>query len=148
MRVPIDSAMDTDTMPTVNEMRAPWMMRLRRSRPNSSVPRRWDADAQGTDAIDFLKTRLKTRLGAVDHAISFADDPPTVILVVGVNGSGKTTSVAKIARSLKDRGLGVLVAAADTFRAGATAQLEIWTERSGTTKRGVENVALRLSDLV
>ncbi len=87
--------------------------------------------AQGTDAIDFLKTRLKTRLGNVDHAISFAENPPTVILVVGVNGSGKTTSVAKIARSLKDRGLGVLVAAADTFRAGATAQLEIWTERIG-----------------
>jgi fused signal recognition particle receptor len=54
-----------------------------------------------------------------------------VILVVGVNGSGKTTSVAKIAKALQDQGRSVLLAAADTFRAGAVAQLSIWAERLG-----------------
>ena len=53
------------------------------------------------------------------------------MLVVGVNGVGKTTSVAKIAKSLKDEGRTVLVAAADTFRAGAVAQLSVWSERLG-----------------
>jgi fused signal recognition particle receptor len=57
--------------------------------------------------------------------------PPTVILVAGVNGSGKTTSVAKIAKSLRDEGRSVLLAAADTFRAGAVAQLATWAARLG-----------------
>ena len=60
-----------------------------------------------------------------------AERKPTVVLVVGVNGVGKTTSVAKIARSLKDEGRTVLLAAADTFRAGAVAQLTVWSERLG-----------------
>jgi fused signal recognition particle receptor len=54
-----------------------------------------------------------------------------VVLVVGVNGVGKTTSVAKIAKSLKDEGRSVLLAAADTFRAGAVAQLTEWSNRLG-----------------
>jgi fused signal recognition particle receptor len=54
-----------------------------------------------------------------------------VVLVVGVNGSGKTTSVAKIAKALRDQGRSVLLAAADTFRAGAVAQLAIWADRLG-----------------
>ena len=52
-------------------------------------------------------------------------------MVAGINGAGKTTSVAKIAKSLRDEGRSVLLAAADTFRAGAVAQLEIWSERLG-----------------
>ena len=56
---------------------------------------------------------------------------PTAILVAGVNGVGKTTSVAKIARALKDEGRTVLLAAADTFRAGAVSQLATWAERIG-----------------
>lgn len=55
--------------------------------------------------------------------------PPTVILVVGVNGVGKTTSVAKLAHRLRGEGRSVLLAAADTWRAGAVAQLETWAER-------------------
>ncbi len=56
---------------------------------------------------------------------------PTVVLVVGVNGVGKTTSIAKLARHLQRNGQSVLLAAADTYRAGAVAQLETWAERLG-----------------
>lgn len=56
---------------------------------------------------------------------------PYVILVVGVNGSGKTTTIGKLARRLKDEGLSVLLAAGDTFRAAAVEQLAVWAERNG-----------------
>ena len=56
---------------------------------------------------------------------------PAIMLVVGVNGAGKTTSIGKIAANLKAEGKKVLVAAADTFRAAAIEQLEVWTERAG-----------------
>ena len=59
------------------------------------------------------------------------DTRPAVILVIGVNGVGKTTSVAKIAHCLKDQGKKVLLCAADTFRAGAIEQLQIWGDRAG-----------------
>ena len=58
------------------------------------------------------------------------DDQPTVILVVGVNGSGKTTSIAKLAHRFRGQGKSVLLAAADTFRAAAAEQLAIWAERN------------------
>jgi fused signal recognition particle receptor len=56
---------------------------------------------------------------------------PFVILVVGVNGSGKTTTIGKLARRLKDDGLSVMLAAGDTFRAAAVEQLAVWAERNG-----------------
>jgi fused signal recognition particle receptor len=87
--------------------------------------------ARGEDALAFLKDQLKSRWRDVDRSLAVAPARPTVILVAGVNGSGKTTSVAKIARSLRDQGRTVLLAAADTFRAGAVAQLEIWSQRLG-----------------
>jgi len=59
------------------------------------------------------------------------DTKPSVILVIGVNGAGKTTSIGKIANILRNEKKTVVVAAADTFRAAATEQLEIWTERAG-----------------
>ncbi|WP_044149423.1 signal recognition particle-docking protein FtsY [Candidatus Epulonipiscium viviparus] len=59
------------------------------------------------------------------------DDRPNVILVVGVNGAGKTTSIAKLSHKLKQEGKSVLLAAADTFRAAAIEQLEIWADRAG-----------------
>ena len=68
---------------------------------------------------------------AADREIRFAPSGTTVILVAGVNGVGKTTSVAKIASALRDQGKTVLLAACDTFRAGAVRQLEIWSERLG-----------------
>jgi fused signal recognition particle receptor len=64
-------------------------------------------------------------------ALARAESGPTVVLVVGVNGVGKTTSIAKLARRLSVGGDRVLLAAADTYRAGAIAQLEIWAERLG-----------------
>jgi len=102
------------------------------------------ADAQagrmdrGEDAIEFLKTQLKEKLGEA-APLATSDDPPLVILVAGVNGVGKTTSVAKIAHALREDGRSVLLAAADTFRAGAVAQLAIWGERLGVDViRGAE----------
>jgi fused signal recognition particle receptor len=70
-------------------------------------------------------------LGAPAAPLARAAKPPTVVLVFGVNGTGKTTTVAKLAHRLKAEGRGVLLAAADTFRAGATEQLEIWARRLG-----------------
>ena len=64
-------------------------------------------------------------------AIARAESGPTVILVVGVNGTGKTTTVAKLARRLQREGRKVLLAAADTYRAGAISQLQVWAERLG-----------------
>jgi len=87
--------------------------------------------ARGADALELIKTRLKERFDGADRRLKTAPEGLSVILVVGVNGSGKTTSLAKIARSLKDEGRSVLVAAADTYRAGAISQLEIWAQRLG-----------------
>ena len=91
--------------------------------------------ARGEDALESLQKSLKARWPAAGdpgaRAIAVAPSKPTVVLVVGVNGVGKTTSVAKIAKSLKDEGRTVLLAAADTFRAGAVAQLTVWSERLG-----------------
>lgn len=86
---------------------------------------------RGEDALEFLKRQLKSRWGEADRRLAVADRRPTVILVAGINGAGKTTSVAKIAKALKDEGRSVLLAAADTFRAGAVAQLEVWAQRLG-----------------
>ncbi len=59
------------------------------------------------------------------------DEPPTLFLFVGVNGVGKTTSIAKVAHLLKRKGFSVLIAAGDTFRAAAIEQLEVWADRIG-----------------
>jgi fused signal recognition particle receptor len=69
--------------------------------------------------------------GRSDPSLSRAASGPTIILVIGVNGAGKTTFIGKLAAREKAEGRRVLVGAADTFRAGAIAQLERWSERSG-----------------
>jgi len=71
------------------------------------------------------------RAGRSDPALHFAADGPTVILVLGVNGAGKTTFIGKLAGRLQQQGKKVLVAAGDTFRAGAIDQLRVWAERTG-----------------
>ena len=71
--------------------------------------------------------------------INMAESGPTVILVVGVNGVGKTTSIAKLAYKYKESGQKVMMIAADTFRAGAVSQLEIWSEKVGCDFFGKEN---------
>jgi len=83
------------------------------------------------DVKDYLKADLKRTLGESETGIRMADSPPTVILVAGVNGSGKTTSIAKLARHFHDEGKKVLLAASDTFRAAAVEQLDIWSQRIG-----------------
>jgi len=87
--------------------------------------------SKGETAIDYLRKELKSQWGSHSRALATAPHKPTVMLVAGVNGAGKTTSIAKIAKSLRDEGRSVLLAAADTFRAGAVAQLEIWAQRLG-----------------
>jgi fused signal recognition particle receptor len=69
--------------------------------------------------------------GKSDPALSLSRGKPTVILVVGVNGAGKTTFIGKLAARLHDEGRTVMVAAGDTFRAGAVDQLRVWAERTG-----------------
>jgi fused signal recognition particle receptor len=76
-----------------------------------------------------LEQIVVEQLGARAAPLASAAAPPTVILLFGVNGTGKTTTVAKLAHRLKTDGRSVLLAAADTFRAGATEQLEIWAKR-------------------
>lgn len=66
-----------------------------------------------------------------EAAININPDGPTIILVVGVNGAGKTTTIGKLAGKFKEEGKKVLLAAADTFRAGAIEQLEVWGKRAG-----------------
>ena len=77
-----------------------------------------------------LKDIIKNILDSVDSSLNL-ETTPAVILVVGVNGVGKTTSIGKIANRLKKDGKKVVIAAADTFRAAAVEQLEIWADRAG-----------------
>jgi len=79
----------------------------------------------------YLKDYVKKDLKQWNLRVNWAESGPTVILVVGVNGSGKTTSIAKLAWQFKSEGKHVIVAAADTFRAAAVDQLSIWAERTG-----------------
>jgi fused signal recognition particle receptor len=83
---------------------------------------------------DFLVRRLVDLLeeGAPDRTLARAPAPPTVVLLVGVNGVGKTTTLARLARRLRSEGESVLLAAADTFRAGAIEQVRVWGDRLGT----------------
>ena len=72
--------------------------------------------------------------------INMAKEGPTVILMVGVNGVGKTTTIAKLAHKYVSEGKKVMVIAGDTFRAGAVEQLKIWADRTGSLFYGKENI--------
>ncbi|WP_425478086.1 signal recognition particle-docking protein FtsY [Desulfurobacterium atlanticum] len=80
--------------------------------------------------LELLKSRLKSILLKHKGELKI-DHKPFVILVLGVNGVGKTTTIGKLAKQLKDEGKSVVLAAADTFRAAAIEQLEVWAQRSG-----------------
>ncbi len=86
---------------------------------------------EAQEILPFMKQRIANTWGEGDRALNFSSQPPTVIFVVGINGSGKTTSVAKLAYYLKEQGKSVLLGACDTFRAAAIDQLTIWAERVG-----------------
>lgn len=83
----------------------------------------------GTDPVDFLKREFLELLGGGGAAADEWRVSPRAILVVGVNGVGKTTSIAKLARFHRRQGRTVILAAADTFRAAARDQLAVWAER-------------------
>ena len=90
------------------------------------------ADLKTADqARRFLREDLVRMMEADHQALSVAPSGPTVYLFVGVNGTGKTTSLGKLAHKLKRRGKKVVVVAADTFRAAAIEQLELWAQRAG-----------------
>jgi len=82
------------------------------------------------DLKDAFKEEVKKMLKA-GHKVMPAGEDPYVILTVGVNGVGKTTTIGKLARRFTDQGFSVTLAAADTFRAAAVEQLEIWADRAG-----------------
>ena len=83
------------------------------------------------EIANFLKEQLRAEFPPQDTSPLRAPQGPTVVLVVGVNGSGKTTSIAKLAHRFKGEGRKVLLAAADTFRAAAVEQLDTWAARAG-----------------
>ena len=85
----------------------------------------------GDDLVPWLRRRMVERLTSPERGIRWAKSGPTVILIAGVNGSGKTTTIAKLAKWLRSQKKTVLVAACDTFRAAAVDQLGIWAERIG-----------------
>lgn len=83
------------------------------------------------DLKPFLQSRMSAILSDAVAETKMADNGPTVIMIVGVNGVGKTTTIGKLAQYYRQQGLKVMLAAADTFRAAAIDQLEIWGERAG-----------------
>ncbi len=113
------------------------------------------------DSVDRLRTRVKSENitdleylnevivdelfmiyvegESLTDKINIADEGPTVILMVGVNGVGKTTTIGKLANKYKNEGKKVMLIAGDTFRAGAVPQLEEWAERTGSLFFGREN---------
>jgi len=87
--------------------------------------------SQAAEVRDYLKTFIAEMWPAADLGLRFAEHGPTVILVAGINGSGKTTSVAKMAYYLTKQGKKVVLGACDTYRAAAVEQLTVWSERVG-----------------
>jgi fused signal recognition particle receptor len=85
---------------------------------------------ENKEVLDQLKQRMVHVLSQNQKPLAFSEHQPFVILVVGVNGSGKTTTIGKLARHWKQEGKKVLLAAGDTFRAAAIEQLQVWAERS------------------
>jgi len=85
-----------------------------------------DADA----LKEALKQELGDLLGGVEHPLQLPEKKPAVILMVGVNGVGKTTTIGKMAKKFQSEGKSVMLAAGDTFRAAAVEQLQVWGERN------------------
>jgi fused signal recognition particle receptor len=87
--------------------------------------------ADAAELKGLIREQLLEILAASERAPARVAEPPAVILVVGVNGSGKTTSIGKLAQRFKNEQRSVLLCAADTFRAAAIEQLEVWGQRAG-----------------
>ncbi len=90
--------------------------------------------------VDDMFVDYATKGDSIENEVRFVEDGPTVLLVCGVNGVGKTTSIAKLAYRYKNQGKKVVLAAGDTFRAGAVEQLQVWADRLGVPLiKGKEN---------
>jgi fused signal recognition particle receptor len=93
------------------------------------------ADRQDKDRANILRERLKDGIAAIlaarEETLILSGHRPFVVMAIGVNGVGKTTTIAKMARHWRNAGHKVMLVAADTFRAAAIEQLEIWAERAG-----------------
>ncbi len=98
-------------------------------RVRQQVDRRLLADA--SELRQLIRQHLIEVLRATERPLPRVSEPPAVILVVGVNGTGKTTTIGKLAHLFRSEGRSVLLCAADTFRAAAIEQLEIWAQRAG-----------------
>jgi fused signal recognition particle receptor len=99
-------------------------------RIRQQVDRKMVGDA--SELRGLIRQYLLEILQATERPLPHVDQPPAVVMVVGVNGAGKTTSIGKLAGRYKAEGRSVLLCAADTFRAAAIEQLEIWGERTST----------------
>ena len=86
---------------------------------------------ENKEVLEQLKQRMIHVLSQNQKPLPYSEHQPFVILVVGVNGSGKTTTIGKLARHWKQEGKKILLAAGDTFRAAAIDQLQVWADRSG-----------------
>jgi len=91
---------------------------------------RWKRSGESADVKDLLKGSLTDLLKPLERQLVVSDARPFVIMLAGVNGAGKTTSIGKLARYLQGSGSSVLLAAGDTFRAAAREQLETWGQRN------------------
>ncbi|MCA9154637.1 MAG: signal recognition particle-docking protein FtsY [Planctomycetales bacterium] len=83
------------------------------------------------EVLDTIRHAMRELLAQSEEPIRFAPEGPTVVLVVGVNGSGKTTSIAKLTHLFRSQGKSVVLGAGDTFRAAAVDQLKVWAQREG-----------------
>src|SRR5438445_9474395 len=99
-------------------------------RIRQQVDRKMVGDA--SELRGLISQHLLEVLQGTERPLALVDQPPAVVMVVGVNGAGKTTSIGKLASRYKGEGRSVLLCAADTFRAAAIEQLEIWGERTST----------------
>jgi fused signal recognition particle receptor len=102
----------------------------------AELVRRLEARGDAADLADGLGEEIASMLG--DPGVLDLAARPSVMLVVGVNGTGKTTTIGKLAERLREHGRSVILAAADTFRAAAEEQLEVWAERAGADFVGSE----------
>ncbi|MDZ7391580.1 MAG: signal recognition particle-docking protein FtsY [candidate division KSB1 bacterium] len=107
--------------------------------------------ADSAQVLALLKEEMVSLLNRSDNSPFLAGEKPHVVLVVGVNGTGKTTTIGKLAYHYRQQGKKVLLAAADTFRAAASEQLAIWAERAGadlvSTKPGADPAAVAFDAL-
>jgi len=89
--------------------------------------------ARGRQPVDMIRERLLNELGNADPHVFSRSPNPEVILMLGINGSGKTTSTAKLGALIKKSGRSVVLGAADTFRAAGSSQLKLWGDRLGVS---------------